>query len=477
LSTHGEKMKSDVFREYDIRGIVGTEIKIEETYELTQAILSYFLKLNPNTKKIVFGMDGRTHGPTIKKEMLRATTEMGIDVLDIGVCPTPVLYFATFTTGIPHGLILTASHNPKEYNGVKICFNKKSVWGKQVQEIRKIFEEKSFAKNKTKKIGTVETFDANDAYTTWLTEHFSHLKNKEINAVIDCGNGTAGTVLPQLIKKMNLQNIELLYEEVDGTFPNHEADPTTLKNMLDVKSILKTKKNINVGLGFDGDCDRMNPMTKNGELVPGDKMVALYSKNIIQKNPGAPIIFDIKSSSSLLGVVKKWGATPLFSPSGHSIIKNNLYKNNALLAGELSCHFFFNDRYFGYDDGIYAALRLFEILHKTNISLEEMLDEFPKQCSSREYRITCAEKDKTAIVEHVKKVFNNQKSATLLTIDGVRAHTPEGWGLIRASNTQPVVCLRFESNTPEGLQKIKNNFCTALKPYYSQKELDEQFEK
>ena len=468
-------MKPNIFREYDIRGIVGSEIDLSKAQDLTTAILTYFLQKNPNIKKIVIAMDGRTHGPKFKHEAVQAVTKMGIDVVDIGVCPTPVFYFSLFNTDVHSGFILTASHNPKEYNGIKICLDKKSVWGTQIQEIKKIYEEKNFYENTTGKVGTVTQLNEIDLYISWMSKHFAHLKNTEVNAIIDCGNGTAGTVLPKLIKALNLKNAELLYEEVDGEFPNHEADPTKLKNMLNVKDTLKKNSKFTVGIGFDGDCDRMNPMTKSGILVPGDKMVALYSKNIIEKNPGTTIVFDIKSSSSILDLLKTWGANPIFSPSGHSIIKDNLYKNKALLAGELSCHFFFNDRYFGYDDGIYATLRLFELLQETKQSLDELLTIFPKQHSSPEFRITCAEQDKEKIVNHVKNIFAAKKDASLLTIDGVRTYTKESWGLIRASNTQPVICLRFEANTQIGLKQIKTEFCDALQPFYSQKNLDEYF--
>ena len=243
--------------------------------------------------------------------------------------------------------------------------------------------------------------------------------------------------------------------------------------MIDVKQILAEEPGTMIGLGLDGDCDRMNPMTKAGYLVPGDKMVTLYSKKIIRDNPGAKIIFDIKSSSSLLEALREMGGDPMFSPSGHSIIKDTMLKENALMAGELSCHFFFNDLYFGYDDGIYAALRLFEILEEEGEPLGELLSGFPKQYSSPEYRIKCLESDKKKIVAHVRAIFEKRQDADLITIDGIRAHTNYGWGLVRASNTQPVICLRFESDTKEGLSKITNDFLEALTPYFTKEEMEE----
>lgn len=471
-----KKVADSVFREYDIRGIVEKDLPIEASGDLTHAILTYFLSQKPDLTNIIIGMDGRTHAPEIKKYVINAAHSLGLNVTDIGTCPTPVFYFSLFKTDTSSGLMITASHNPKEYNGIKICLNKKSVWGKEIKKIREIYKHKTFACRKENKAPTVTQYDALGAYITWLAKHFAHLKNKSINAVIDCGNGTAGTVFPKLIETMGFKNTKLLYEEVDGNFPNHEADPTTLKNMRDVQQILLANDTYSVGIGLDGDCDRMNPMTKAGVLVPGDKLLAIYSKKIVKEHPRAPIVFDIKSSDALVQALTEMGAKPCIAPSGHSIVKSHLRKRNAKLAGELSCHFFFNDRYFGYDDGIYAALRLFELLDESEESLDQMIAKLPPRVNSPEYRIACAEKDKADIVAHVIKTFESRDDMRLLTIDGVRAQTPYGWGLIRASNTQAVVCLRFESETHVGLQQIEQDFVDALQPYFSQESLKEHFE-
>jgi len=474
-------MKDSIFREYDIRGIVGDELPIEETKDLGKAIFTYFLQQVPNLKQIVIAMDGRTHSPEIKNNIIDAATEMGLDVLDIGVCPTPTFYFALFNSPASSGMIITASHNPKEYNGIKICLE---IWGKQIQEIKDIYRNGKMTSlpgiAKRAKTSEVKSHDTLSAYITWLSDHFKHLKDSNINAIIDCANGTAGTVFPRLVREMGWNNVKLLFEEVDGTFPNHEADPTKPKNMLVVKKFLKENRACELGIGLDGDCDRMSPMTKTGYLVPGDKLLALYSKKILQTHPNATIVFDIKSSSALSQALESWGGKPHVAPSGHSIIKQHLREQNAVLAGELSCHFFFNDRYFGYDDGIYATLRLFELLQESQEtpaeSLDEMLEKLPKKINSPEYRIACSEKEKKAIVDHVKSVFATRTDANLLTIDGIKAETPYGWGLIRASNTQPVVCLRFESDSKEGLDKIQGDFTTALTKYFDRKTLGKYFE-
>jgi phosphomannomutase/phosphoglucomutase len=460
-------MKPNIFREYDIRGIVGQELYIEKTYELGQAIATYLKKKHPDIQSIIVGRDGREHSPIIRDNIIAAITDLGLDVIDIGICPTPTTYFAVQHLKNQAALAITASHNPKEYNGIKIW----GVWGKQIQEIRELYEQKKIYQPSSPKKGSVTDRPIISDYIDYLAHHFAHLKNIELNALIDCGNGSAGTVMPYLIKKMNWPNVKLLFAEVDGTFPNHEADPTVPENMTYVAQALAQESTLEVGLGLDGDCDRMNPMTKSGELVAGDKLLALYAQKILADHPGATVVFDIKSSASLIEILTTWGGRPHIAPSGHSLIKQAMIDEQALLAGELSCHFFFKDRYFGYDDGIYAALRLFEILHETKQPLDDLLQIFPKKISSPEIRIACAESDKVKIVEHVKTLFAARSDSELITIDGVRAQCSYGWGLARASNTQPVICLRFESDSVEGLSQIKTDFYNALSPYFNEQEL------
>ncbi len=271
---------------------------------------------------------------------------------------------------------------------------------------------------------------------------------------------------------MNWKDVSLLYPEVDGTFPNHEADPTVPKNMQDIKKLLHENPTLRAGLGLDGDCDRMNPMTPSGTLVPGDQMLAVYMKKIMKTHPESTVVFDVKGSAGLSEVLESWGIKPIISPSGHSLIKQAIKKHNAILAGELSCHFFFNDRSAGYDDGIYAALRLFEILDETDKTFEELLQIFPKKISSPEIRVPCTSDDeKVKIVNHVKYIFAARKDVDALTIDGIRAHMNYGWGLIRASNTQPAFCLRFESSNQEGLLQVKQDFYNALLPFFDKEKL------
>lgn len=464
-------MLSTIFREYDIRGRVGTEFDLNHVYELAQAIAYYFLHKRPTVKTIVVGMDGRTHSPLIKDELCRGLTDSGLDVVFVGVCTSPALYFALYTLPVDAGLMITASHNPPDYNGLKICLGKESVWGVAVKEIWHLFNERK--KIMPTSQGTITMYPIIDDYVSWLAHHFKHLENMNLSVVIDCGNGAAGTVLPSLLKAMNWAKVHLLYPEVDGTYPNHEADPVKEKNMRDVKHILHTT-NIQVGIGLDGDADRMVPMTKSGYLVPGDRMLALFSKYLLRAHPNAAIVMDIKSSAVLLELLEQWQARACLSPSGHAIIKDQIRKHGALLGGELSCHFFFNDRYFGYDDGIYAMMRLFEILTDAAQDLDALLQEFPQKVSSPEILIQCPEEKKRVIVQEVTQFFAARSGVNLITIDGVRAHMEYGWGIVRASNTQPMLSLRFESDSLEGLRTVKSDFIQALTPYFDSSLLKEQ---
>ncbi len=464
-------MKEVIFREYDIRGIVGTELLLDQVYDLARAIAYYFKQHSSELNTIALGMDGRTHSPAIKNEIVRAITDAGLNVIFVGLCPTPAFYFALHTYPVDAGIMITASHNTKEYNGLKICLGTASIWGTELQKIKQLYVEKKHLPHADP--GTLTDQPIIPEYITWLINHFSDLKKLELPFVIDCGNGTAGTVIPELIKKMEWPNVTLLYEEVDGTYPNHEADPTVERNMEDAKNLL-AQSNAQFGVGFDGDCDRMAAMTKKGFLIPGDQLLAVFARPIIEQHPVAGIVFDIKSSAGLIELLERWDATPIMSPSGHSIIKDMMFEHHALLGGELSCHFFFKDRYFGYDDGIYALLRLLEIMQRTGKTLSELIAVFPHRYSSTELRLSCPEDKKRSIVQEIKKKIEEQYPDTqIITLDGIRASFPFGWGIIRASNTQAVLSMRFESDTKEGLKKVITLFYELLQPYLDSIELKE----
>lgn len=462
-------MHDSAFREYDIRGKVNDDFSIVEMYDLTRAIAYYFRMKNPALKTIAVGMDGRIHSSEIRDLVCQGLIDSGLDVLILGLCPSPALYFALHTTPVDGGLMITASHNPKEYNGLKICLGTNSVWGAQLQDIKLLYHEKKHIFSQKK--GTMHNYPIIPSYIALLTKQFCALKNFNLPIVIDCGNGTAGAVLPDLLQTMQWRNMKLLYPEVDGTYPNHEADPTVEKNMANVKELI-TDKQFSCGIGFDGDCDRMAVMTHKGTLVPGDQLLALFAHQVLKEHPHAGIVFDIKSSSGLSELLEQWNAQPILSPSGHSIIKDMMHKHHAILGGELSCHFFFHDRYFGYDDGIYAMVRLFEILQQSNQSLTELLACFPHKESSPEFRLPCSHEKKQSVLKELNNHFARQKQVSILTIDGIRVTFPFGWGIVRPSNTQPVLSMRFESNTRKGLHAVIDDFYTILGTHLSCQELD-----
>jgi len=458
-------IKESVFREYDIRGKVDSELMFDEIYDLGCAIASYFIEKNASVKTVAVGMDGRTHSQEIKEKICQALCDNGLNVMFCGLCPSPALYFAMQTEPVEAGIMITASHNPKEYNGLKVCLNGHLVHGKEIKEIGWLFQARK--KNDAHKKGQYRESPIVGKYVDWLVRHFAHLQCMNRSIVIDCGNAVGGAVLPLLIEKMSWPNVQLLYEEIDGTYPHHTADPTVEKNMQDAKKYLG-ETTTECGFGLDGDCDRMAAMTKEGFLVPGDTLLALFAQDILEHNPGAAVAFDIKSSSGLVELLHKWGAKPAMSKTGHAFIKKAMHDHNAILGGELSCHFFFNDRYFGYDDGIYALMRVLELLEKTGKSLTELISQFPKKWSSREIRIDCPVEKMEPIIAALKDKFEQRIDAELITIDGVRATMPYGWGIARLSNTQPVISLRFEADSPEELIKVKHDFLDVLQYYFDE---------
>jgi len=480
-------MHKSIFREYDIRGKVGVEMPIGQVYDLARAIGTYILQHNPAARTVVVGRDGRTHSPDIVQELCRALVDTGFNVLDIGLCPTSVVYFSCHKLPVDAGIMVTASHNGPAYNGLKITLGTEAVWGVELQEIRKLYESQLFVQRPA--CGTYQAYSMTDRYIDWLVNQFSHLKNLDIACIFDCGNGATGAIMPQLVARMGWSRVKLLYAEIDGTFPHHEADPTIEANMQDLRAAM-LQGGATLGIGFDGDGDRMASMTAGGYLVPGDKLLTIYAQAILATQRGSEavngveaiigmacardassvdavrdtisIIYDIKCSSIVAARIQASGGVAHISPSGHSIIKSRLRKERAVFAGELSGHFFFADRYFGFDDGIYAALRLIELLIASGRRLEELVADLPVLYATHEFRIVCSEDEKQIVIERVHKQFELQPLSTILLLDGVRMSNQYGWALVRASNTQAVICVRCESATPEGLACLKQDVYRAL---------------
>jgi phosphomannomutase/phosphoglucomutase len=452
-------MQDHIFRTYDIRGKVGLELSVDHVAQLAHAIAHYYRQQDQSVQTVSVGMDGRTHSLAIKEQLVKGLQESGLDVVFIGVCPSPVLYFSQYWLDVQAAVMITASHNPHEYNGFKICLNKKSVSGVQIQKILKLFKQKVNAK--CDKIGDYREHMLVPEYVQFLKQLFPDLVGADVNTVFDTGNGAVGAVLPELVEAMQWKRATLQCIEVDSLQATHEADPTHDNNVLDLKETV-LKKHAALGIGFDGDGDRMGAVTGGGRLISGDTLLTLYSEPILQVTKGATVACDIKCSNIVKEMIQKWGGKTQVSPSGHSFIKECMEEHNALIAGELSCHFFFKDRYFGFDDGVYAALRLFELLLQSGTSLEALLAKLPTRKISPELRIDCNQAEGSQIVERLKTYFSLKPNVEITTIDGVRVDTQNSWGLVRASNTQPVICMRFESSTREGLQEIRDAFVEAI---------------
>jgi phosphomannomutase / phosphoglucomutase len=458
-------MQDHIFRTYDIRGKVGSELSIDQVRKLGRAIAFYYKQQDPSIQTIAVGMDGRVHSPAIKKELVAGLQESGFDVVFIGVCPSPTLYFSEYWLGVDAALMITASHNPQEYNGIKICMRTKSVFGPEIKTILEYFKQDKQVDSNTP--GSYSERLLAGEHVEFLKRLFPHLVGIDVNAVFDCGNGATGAVVPELIKQMEWKRAYMLCADVDGSKAVHEADPTVDANVADVKLAMQEKKAI-LGIAFDGDGDRMGALTSAGDLVAGDKLLTLYSHKILQELPRneVVVVYDVKCSNVVKQSVEQRCGSVKVAPSGHAFIKKYMQKEDAVLGGELSCHFFFHDRYFGFDDGVYAALRLIELLVQSKKTLSELLEIIPHRESSPEFRIACKQGEGPIIVEKVKQCFSSRKDVEITTIDGVRVDTQDGWGLVRASNTQPAICIRFESNSTQGLLRIRESFIKALEPCF-----------
>lgn len=464
-------MQATVFKKYDIRGIVDQDLIIADSYRLAQAIVTYFKQQQPPVTTLIVGMDGRIHSLAIKEHVCRALQDMGINVIFLGVCPTPLFYFAneildaqggTATSG---GIMITASHNPKQYNGFKLMLNKKSVFDREIQAIKELFfSQQQFAQ--AEKPGFYTEHSVLEAYIDTLTQQFAHLKNKSFKAILDCAHGATAVVIPELVQRMGWNQVQVLYGTIDGNFPAHEANPTTQENMQELQELIKARTDT-IGIGFDGDGDRMAAITEQGTLVcAGDELTYLFCQAIKDAVGPCTIVVDIKCANALLQKFKEWNVDYTLTPCGIGYVRQAMRTNNAVLGGELSCHFCFKDRYFGYDDGIYAMMRLFELLYHAACPLHALHAQLPARFCSSEIRLHCDHEQPTKIVAAVKLALPQTPENTLITIDGIRLEVPYGCATVRASNTEPIVSIRFEGTSTENLDRITHEFYTLLLPYF-----------
>jgi len=445
-------MNPHIFREYDIRGLVEKDLTEEVAKQIGQAAGTYLRKYG---NKIVVGKDNRKSSHLLANALIEGLLSTGCDVIDIGTFPTPVLYFSIHLYSQTGGVMLTGSHNPPEYNGFKICEGLSSLYGEEIQKLRRIIESKNFEKGE----GKLFRKNPKQDYVNFISKKVEI--NPDLKIVIDAGNGTSGFLIPELMEKLNL-NPSCLYMEPDGNFPNHLPDPTVVENMQDLIAKVKQLK-ADIGIGYDGDADRIGAIDDRGRIVWGDKLLCLYAKDMLSRHPHSKVIMDVKCSQATIEYIEKYGGKPIMWKTGHSLIKEKMKKEGALLAGEMSGHMFFKDNYLGFDDAFFASLRLLEILSKTKEKFSQLVDEIPNYYSTPEIRIDCPEQEKFKVVENFKKYF--KKKYKTIDIDGVRILFENGWGLVRASNTQPILVLRFEAKTEQGLQEIKNEIKKKLSEY------------
>ncbi|KJS33030.1 MAG: phosphomannomutase [Desulfatitalea sp. BRH_c12] len=443
-------LNPEIFRQYDIRGIAGKDLTDEDVVLMGKGIATYLLQ--QGNRRIAVGRDCRLTSDVYTERLTEGMTAAGCDVVDIGVCPTPVAYFAIRHLETEGCVMVTASHNPPEYNGFKICSGTDSVFGQQIQQIRQIIADQAFAQGR----GTVDSYEILPAYIDYLLENIE-LK-APLRVGIDAGNGTGGITAVPIIDNLGCEVYEL-YTEMDGTFPNHEADPTVPANMTDLVALVK-KNHLDVGIGLDGDADRLGVVDADGSLIYGDQLMILFSREILSRKPGATFVSEVKCSQTMYDDIEKNGGKAIMWKTGHSEIKKKIKEVNAEMAGEMSGHLFFADRYYGYDDAVYAACRLLEILADRKQTIGQLLADVPRTHNTPEIRVDCSDRIKFDVVARVTDYFRQREK--VIDIDGVRVLFEGGWGLVRASNTQPALVLRFEALSEERLAQIRGEVETVL---------------
>jgi phosphomannomutase/phosphomannomutase/phosphoglucomutase len=447
-----------IFREYDIRGVFGRDFDTAFATTLGQAYVTYLAREHRRTSPVVaLGHDARLSSPELVAALASGLTRAGANVAHLGLVTTPMTYFATFARPELDGAIMvTASHNPPDHNGFKIAVGTATIFGADIQKLLAIVESGEFVRGS----GREFRIDIAEQYVERYAREFGSL---HVPLVLDCGNGVAGTIARALYGACGLEPA-ILFEEPDGRFPNHHPDPTIEANLADLAREVRLRE-ARAGIAFDGDGDRIGVVDAPGDIVDADDLMALYSRAILVTRPGARIVADVKSSDRLFHDIERHGGIPVMWKSGYSLIKEKVRTERAPFGGELSGHLFFADRNYGYDDALYAGLRLAEILSESGATIGELLADLPRACSTPELRIETTEEKKHAIVAALRRDFSRTaKGCTLNLLDGLRVSFPDGWALARASNTQPVLVMRFEAASPESLEAIRSRFAAVVDP-------------
>lgn len=441
----------NIFRQYDIRGVVGAELDDEAMHNIARAFATMALRTGYDT--VILGRDNRLSSPHMHDIVLEALLQSGCDVIDLGVVITPVFYFAARHLGINAGIMITASHNPSQYNGCKLLLGHSTIYGEQIQSIRNMINNSDFFHGPR---GSVKQVDISDAYRAMIADHIK--LERKLKVVVDCANGTASFFAPRIFSQLGCEVIEL-YCESDPTFPHHHPDPVDPDNMVDLVKLVKAS-GADLGIGIDGDGDRMGVVDNQGNLIWGDLLMILFWREILPRHPGTDCIVEVKCSQALIDEINKLGGKPMIYKTGHSLIKAKMKEIGAIFTGEMSGHMFFADEYYGFDDAIYASGRLLRLLSKTEQSLSELLSDVPQYYSTPELRIACADEQKFDVVEQVTEHF--RELYPIIDVDGARILFPGGWGLVRASNTGPELIVRCEGATSENLEDIKTELFAYL---------------
>jgi phosphomannomutase / phosphoglucomutase len=445
-------LKEHIFREYDVRGTYPDELNRDSVQRIGSAVGSYLQ--DKGATEIALGRDCRLSSEPLEEALLDGLLGSGIHVVRVGMVPTPLLYFSIHAFALDGGVQITGSHNPPEFNGFKICLGTSTIHGHEIQEIRKIAVSGDWRKGK----GRQREAEVVAPYLAFLRENIRVGPIKR-RVVVDCGNGVGGLVAPHAYRAMGHEVISLFCEP-DGRFPNHHPDPTLPENLHALIAKVRESK-ADLGIGFDGDADRIGVVDHQGNIIWGDQLMVVFSKDLLKRHPGGTIIAEVKCSQVLFDEIKRCGGRPLMWKAGHSLIKSKMKEEKALLAGEMSGHIFFAERYLGFDDAVYAGARLLEILSQTKAPLSDFLSDLPKMVNTPEIRIDCPDERKFSIVQELAEAF--KRDYTVIDVDGARVLFDGGWGLVRASNTQPVLVLRFEAADEERLEEIRRVFMERLR--------------
>lgn len=449
------QVNASVFKAYDIRGIVGKTIDETFAEHLGRAFGSEALAAGE--KAVAVGRDGRLSGPAFASALIRGLASTGLDVVDLGAVTTPMLYYVAATRGrkgCRSGIQVTGSHNPKDYNGFKMVLAGRAIYGEDIQKLRQRMEREDYTKGK----GRSATMDILPEYQARIAND-AKLK-RPLKIVVDCGNGIPGASAPGVLRALGCEVTEM-YSEVDGNFPNHHPDPSKPENLAELIDKVKNS-DAELGLAFDGDGDRLGVVTKDGQIIYPDRQLMLLATDVLSRNPGGTIIFDVKCTQRLAPAIRKAGGKPLMWKTGHSLIKAQMKKIKAPLAGEMSGHIFFGERWYGFDDATYTAARLLEILSKSK-DPSKVLNKLPTSFSTPELNVPCAEGEAPQVVRHLLENAQFPGAQEIVTIDGLRVDYKDGFGLIRSSNTTPVLVLRFEGHSQKALDRIQAAFMAALK--------------